>query len=111
MYPIFLTLALCLAAAARPAWKRANVGDNTGVPCTDAQPIGCSANGAQPGDVVSCVNGQFFVTQLCDIPDQLCVTVPSDNSPTGITFTCATLQEQTALFADAFGGVDNIPSN
>ncbi|KAJ6549970.1 hypothetical protein B0H19DRAFT_1160143 [Mycena capillaripes] len=109
MYTVVLTLALCLSASALPAFKnrqflnRAIAGDATGIACTPG-------NGCFNGDVVTCVNGEFVVSQPCAAPTT-CLVLPLDNSQTDEVFTCATTADQTALFGVAFGGVDKIPTD
>ncbi|KAJ6477777.1 hypothetical protein C8R45DRAFT_934427 [Mycena sanguinolenta] len=115
MYSIISLVALCLAASARPTFKnRQFLGHavngvdphdyfSTGISCTGGQ-------GCFNGDLTSCINGEFIVTQVCADP-QTCLQLPVNNSTTDSVLACSTTDIQTALFAEAFGGIDNIPDN
>ncbi|KAJ6599794.1 hypothetical protein DFH09DRAFT_1355870 [Mycena vulgaris] len=107
MYSIFITLALCLVAAARPTARGAPppspVGTKTGISCT--VPEGCFNQ-----DIVTCIDGEFVVTQNCAAPTT-CLTLPIDNSTENFGIGCSTTEVQTALFGLAFGGVDKIPTD
>ncbi|KAF7363181.1 hypothetical protein MVEN_00670700 [Mycena venus] len=93
MYFILFTLALCLAASARPAPK------NRQSEVTSRQ------SGITPADVPFCSFDDFN-----NCPAGLfCLLLPLSNSQTDDFLGCATLQDQTNLFADAFGGIENIP--
>ncbi|KAJ7032408.1 hypothetical protein C8F04DRAFT_1107506, partial [Mycena alexandri] len=107
MYSILMSLAICLAVSARPTVKsrqflgHAIAGVDTGISCTI--PEGCVS-----GDIASCINGKFIVTQPCCAPTT-CLTLPVNNSTTDSVLACSTTEIQTELFAEAFGGIDNIP--
>ncbi|KAJ7683419.1 hypothetical protein B0H17DRAFT_1205122 [Mycena rosella] len=112
MYSSIIILALCMVAAARPTSflpRQSNgvanspVGTNTGISCKIPQ--GCFNN-----DIVSCINGEFVVTQNCAVPTA-CLDLPVNNSTTESTLGCSTTEIQTALFGLAFGGVENIPTD
>ncbi|KAJ6580585.1 hypothetical protein B0H10DRAFT_2235286 [Mycena sp. CBHHK59/15] len=110
MYSALITLALCLAAVARPTALTTRqlvgsspAGTQTGIACTD--PEGCFN-----GDVVTCINGNFVVTQSCT-GGTTCLTLPINNDPSRTGLGCATTEVQTALFANAFGGIENIPTD
>ncbi|KAJ7765331.1 hypothetical protein B0H16DRAFT_1883311 [Mycena metata] len=107
MYSILISLAICLAASARLTVKsrqfldHETAGTDTGISCTISQ--GCVG-----GDVASCINGKFIITQPCT-GSTTCLTLPVNNSTTDSALFCSTTEIQTALFAEAFGGVENIP--
>ncbi|KAJ7670652.1 hypothetical protein DFH06DRAFT_1468450 [Mycena polygramma] len=111
MYSIFFTFALCLVASARPAFKNRQFlndeipGVATGISCTTGDPDSCF-NGA----VASCTNGQLVVSQACAAPTT-CLQLPVNNSTTDFAVSCSTTDIQTDLFAQAFGGIENIPTD
>ncbi|KAF7348701.1 hypothetical protein MVEN_01388900 [Mycena venus] len=109
MYSIFSLVALCLAVSARPTFKNRQFlghainGVDTGISCTIPQ-------GCVDGDIASCINGEFIISQACADP-QTCLELPINNSTTDSVLACSTTDIQTALFAEAFGGIDKIPQD
>ncbi|KAJ7261015.1 hypothetical protein C8J57DRAFT_1514240 [Mycena rebaudengoi] len=61
------------------------------------------------GDVAICQDGELIVSQSCT-GAATCLQLPVGGSAANIINACATATEQTALFAIAFGGIDNLPS-
>ncbi|KAJ7034609.1 hypothetical protein C8F04DRAFT_568351 [Mycena alexandri] len=109
MYSILLALALCTAASqARPTLKIRD-SDPRGQNCTVvAAPDLNDRCGLNLASVETCTNDVFVTSEVCQ-PGTLCVELPLNNSTVNIRLGCSTLQEQTDLFAFAFGGVNNIP--
>ncbi|KAJ7185240.1 hypothetical protein C8R46DRAFT_375203 [Mycena filopes] len=109
MYSILVALTLGLAVSARPALKNRQflghsiAGVDTGIACTI--PEGCV-----DGDIVSCINGEFIVTEPCAAPTT-CLSLPRNNSTTDSVLACSTTDIQTQLFGEAFGGIDKIPTD
>ncbi|KAJ7358368.1 hypothetical protein DFH08DRAFT_802202 [Mycena albidolilacea] len=96
MYSILVTLALCLAASGRPALENRQLPGHsiagvayerplisTGIPCTNGNPAACFN-----GDITKCL------------------FLPVNGT---VTPACST-QEQTDLFSQAFGDINNIPT-
>ncbi|KAJ7239256.1 hypothetical protein C8J57DRAFT_1245999 [Mycena rebaudengoi] len=115
-YSLISLFALVLAASvsARPTLQLANrqfkaagkpIGTKLGK-CTLPE----SEDICFDGDVATCQDGQITVTQTCS-DGVVCLLLPVGGNSSNTISACSTAAEQTALFAIAFGGIENIPTD